>query len=218
MQGYAAGFPVVLPTSVSKSRLNLLLTHLMDGNYLDALGSKTLTAELLLYNGDLRVLGYIKGTFDWKAHGQVEGEAKQQLQEHPSALLTPYGIFLVWDSIIICLLSYGISQHLKWRSQGLGITCPYRSPGCASHPCYPVTFRRWQHCASFTSGSPTMGPYHGVYGLDHRQGEVYDEGPENRAADHLQGKCIVWYMCQSITLSDSCFWVRLSQGTKAQSG
>jgi hypothetical protein len=74
LQGYAAGFPIVLPTSVSQNRSQVLLTHLLDGNYLDALGSKTLNAELLLYNPDLLVLGYMKGTFVWTAHGQVEGQ------------------------------------------------------------------------------------------------------------------------------------------------
>jgi hypothetical protein len=32
-----------------------------------------LTAELLAYNANLRVLGYARGTFDWQADGSITG-------------------------------------------------------------------------------------------------------------------------------------------------
>lgn len=73
LQGYAAGFPVLLPTGVSALRASQLVTHLLDGNYLDSQRSKAMTAELLTYNPDLQLLGYMRGSFAWASHGQVEG-------------------------------------------------------------------------------------------------------------------------------------------------
>ncbi len=50
-----------------------MVQMLMDGNYLDK-RTKGLTAELLTYNSDLRVLGYAKMEFRWQADGTVSGE------------------------------------------------------------------------------------------------------------------------------------------------
>jgi hypothetical protein len=89
LQGYAAGFPIVIPTTVSRLRSRQLLDHLLDGNYLDAAGTKALTAELLTYNSDLQLLGYVRFAFRWTAHGQVEGEP-QALPFHLGCNLIGY--------------------------------------------------------------------------------------------------------------------------------
>jgi hypothetical protein len=50
-----------------------MVDFLMDGNYLDAAGSRQLTAELLSFNPNLRVLGYMQLQFAWQAHGAITG-------------------------------------------------------------------------------------------------------------------------------------------------
>ena len=50
----------------------MALQYLMDGNYLDQ-KSKRLTAELLTYNADLKVIGYTDMTFDWQTDGSITG-------------------------------------------------------------------------------------------------------------------------------------------------
>jgi hypothetical protein len=77
LQGYSAGFPVLLPVGVSALRAQQLVGHLLGGNYLDAAGSKALSAELLTYNPDLQLLGYAAGSFTWTRHGAVEGRGWQ---------------------------------------------------------------------------------------------------------------------------------------------
>jgi hypothetical protein len=71
-QGYAAGFPVLLPTQLSQATSAAALQYLLDGNYLDK-QSKQLAAELLTYNADLRVLGYAQMTFAWQRDGSISG-------------------------------------------------------------------------------------------------------------------------------------------------
>lgn len=72
LQGYPPGFPVLIPTRASQQRSALAMQYLFDGNYLDK-KSRGFTAELLTYNADLRVLGYVKMTFDWQADGAITG-------------------------------------------------------------------------------------------------------------------------------------------------
>jgi hypothetical protein len=72
VQGYAAGFPVLLPTQLSRATSAAALQYLLDGNYLDK-QSKQLTAELLTYNADLRVIGYAHMTFAWQRDGSISG-------------------------------------------------------------------------------------------------------------------------------------------------
>jgi hypothetical protein len=81
VQGYPNGFPVLLPVKLSQHRSAAALQYLLDGNYLDKSKSKALTAELLTYNADLRVLGYSKLTFTWQQNGAVKG-ANGQRQAH----------------------------------------------------------------------------------------------------------------------------------------
>jgi hypothetical protein len=76
LQGYAPGFPLLLPVGVSALRAQQLVGHLLDGNYLDGTGSKGLSAELLTYNPDLQLLGYASGSFTWTRHGAVEGRGR----------------------------------------------------------------------------------------------------------------------------------------------
>jgi hypothetical protein len=80
LQGYAAGFPVLLPTHLSRASSAAALQYLLDGNYLDK-QSKQLTAELLTYNADLRVMGYGEITFAWQQDGSISGR-----QEHMCCL------------------------------------------------------------------------------------------------------------------------------------
>lgn len=70
---------MLLPVKLSQPRSAAALQYLLDGNYLDKSKSKALTAELLTYNADLRVLGYSKLTFTWQQNGAVRGENEQQL-------------------------------------------------------------------------------------------------------------------------------------------
>lgn len=77
-QGYDPGFPVLLPVDISASRAQQLVTHLLDGNYLDGQRSKGMTAELLTYNPDLQLLGYVRGDFYWTEYGQVIGALSMQ--------------------------------------------------------------------------------------------------------------------------------------------
>jgi hypothetical protein len=76
LQGYPRGFPLLLPVGVSAQRAQQLVGHLLDGNYLDDAGSKALSAELLTYNPDLQLLGYVAGSFTWTKHGAVEGRGR----------------------------------------------------------------------------------------------------------------------------------------------
>ncbi len=64
---------MLLVNRLSQHRSADVLQFLMDGNYLD-MRTKSLTAELLTYNSDLHVMGYVKVTFNWKVDGSVEGE------------------------------------------------------------------------------------------------------------------------------------------------
>ncbi len=73
LQGYPVGFPVLLVNRLSQHRSADVLQFLMDGNFLDK-RTKGMTAELLTYNSDLRVLGYVKLSFEWKVDGTVAGE------------------------------------------------------------------------------------------------------------------------------------------------
>jgi hypothetical protein len=72
VQGYTAGFPVLLPTQLSRATSAAALQYLLDGNYLDK-QSEQLTAELLTYNADLRVMGYAHMTFAWQRDGSISG-------------------------------------------------------------------------------------------------------------------------------------------------
>lgn len=73
LQGYAPGFPVLLPTRLSQQRSAEALQYLLDGNYLDK-QSKRLTAELLSYNADSRVVGYTQVSFAWQKDGSIKGK------------------------------------------------------------------------------------------------------------------------------------------------
>jgi hypothetical protein len=72
LQGYAAGFSVLLPTQLSRAASASALQYLLDGNYLDN-QSKQLSAELLTYNADLRVVGYAEISFAWQQDGSISG-------------------------------------------------------------------------------------------------------------------------------------------------
>jgi hypothetical protein len=63
---------VLLPNRLSRARSAALMQYLLDGNFLDR-SSRRLTAELLTYNADLRVLGYTSATFDWQSDGSITG-------------------------------------------------------------------------------------------------------------------------------------------------
>lgn len=73
LQGYPAGFPVLMVNRLSSIRSARLLQYLIDGNYLDK-RTKQLVAELLTYNPDLHVLAYSKMTFDWLSDGSIAGQ------------------------------------------------------------------------------------------------------------------------------------------------
>jgi hypothetical protein len=73
MQGYSSGFPVLLPNRLSQQRSSAVLQTLLDGNYLDR-STRQLTAEVVTYNADLRVLGYTRATFDWQPDGAIKGK------------------------------------------------------------------------------------------------------------------------------------------------
>ncbi len=66
---------MLLVNRLSQHRSADVVQFLMDGNFLDK-RTKSMTAELLTYNSDLHVLGYVKLTFDWKADGTVAGEPR----------------------------------------------------------------------------------------------------------------------------------------------
>jgi hypothetical protein len=77
LQGYAPGFPVLLPLQLSQARSAAALQYLLDGNYLDK-QSAGLSAQLLVYNADLRILGHARVDFQWRDDGAIQGEAVQQ--------------------------------------------------------------------------------------------------------------------------------------------
>ena len=74
LQAYPPGFPVLVANAVSRSRAQQLLQSLVDGNYLDAGGSQDLRVQLLVYNAELKLLGFVQMLFAWTAHGEIEGE------------------------------------------------------------------------------------------------------------------------------------------------
>jgi hypothetical protein len=75
LQGYAPGFPVLLPLQLSQARSAAVLQYLLDGNYLDK-QSAGLSAQLLVYNADLRILGHVKIDFQWRDDGSIKGKRK----------------------------------------------------------------------------------------------------------------------------------------------
>jgi hypothetical protein len=79
LQAYPAGFPILIPTAVSRSRAQQLLLSLADGNYLDAGGTQDLSVQLLAYNAELKLLGFTHMAFDWTAHGQIQGKMGEAL-------------------------------------------------------------------------------------------------------------------------------------------
>lgn len=84
LQGYEPGFPLLLPTEISQQRSNDVLQYLRDGNYLDS-RSKGLTAELVVYNADLRVLGHVALKLDWQPNGAIQGEGHVACSDFSSA-------------------------------------------------------------------------------------------------------------------------------------
>lgn len=88
VQGYPAGFPVLLPNRLSQQRSTAVLQYLLDGNYLDR-DIRQLTAEAVTYNADLQVLGYIRATFDWQADGAIKG-AQGCMAGRMTRLLVPH--------------------------------------------------------------------------------------------------------------------------------
>ncbi|PNW72097.1 hypothetical protein CHLRE_16g682550v5 [Chlamydomonas reinhardtii] len=70
LQGYADGFPVVLPVELSSTRMADLLRYLQDANYLDRYSS-SLGVRLLLFSADLRAFGAAALTFKWAPDGSI---------------------------------------------------------------------------------------------------------------------------------------------------
>ncbi|KAG2451339.1 hypothetical protein HYH02_003943 [Chlamydomonas schloesseri] len=70
LQGFADGFPVVLPVELSSARLADLLTYLQDANYLDRYSSG-LHVRLLLFSADLRAFGAAALAFTWAPDGSI---------------------------------------------------------------------------------------------------------------------------------------------------
>jgi hypothetical protein len=77
LQGYPAGFPVLLPNALPSGRAAALLQYLLDGSYLDGT-TRGLTAELLAFNADLSVFGYARAEFQWQAGGAITGRLSFQ--------------------------------------------------------------------------------------------------------------------------------------------
>jgi hypothetical protein len=73
VQGYAHGFPVLLPLQLSQAHSAAALQYLLDGNYLDK-QSAGLSAALLVYNADLRILGLARLYFQWRDDGSITSE------------------------------------------------------------------------------------------------------------------------------------------------
>jgi hypothetical protein len=73
LQGYAPGFPVLLPLQLSQARSAAAMQYLLDGNYLDK-QSAGLSAALLVYNADLRILGLARLHLQWRSDGSFTGE------------------------------------------------------------------------------------------------------------------------------------------------
>ncbi|KAK9816624.1 hypothetical protein WJX72_002981 [[Myrmecia] bisecta] len=71
MAAYPTGFPIVLTTRTSAARAQTLLQYLQYGRYLDA-SSLGMTAQVLTYNSDSRVFGYVRIDFYWGAQGSVQ--------------------------------------------------------------------------------------------------------------------------------------------------
>ncbi|KAG2430825.1 hypothetical protein HXX76_009800 [Chlamydomonas incerta] len=70
LQGFADGFPVVLPVELSSARLAELMTYLRDARYLDRYSSR-LGVRLLLFSADLRAFGATALTFTWVPDGSI---------------------------------------------------------------------------------------------------------------------------------------------------
>lgn len=68
---------MLLPNRLSQQRSAAALQYLLDGNYLDK-QTRHLTAELLAYNADLKVMGYTTARFDWQPDGSIKGEHTYQ--------------------------------------------------------------------------------------------------------------------------------------------
>lgn len=106
-QGYPSGFPILIPTRTSRQRSAAALQYLLDGNYLDR-KSKRLTAELLTYNADLRVMGYTQLSFDWQKDGTIRGGSlwnESAAEEGLCCKLCCSGLQQRMAAVCICRLS-----------------------------------------------------------------------------------------------------------------
>ncbi|EFJ43198.1 hypothetical protein VOLCADRAFT_96666 [Volvox carteri f. nagariensis] len=66
------GFPVLLDTALTATRLQHVLAALRQGGYLNAHLTESMTAQVVSYNSDLRIFGYWRAVFRWGSQGLVE--------------------------------------------------------------------------------------------------------------------------------------------------
>jgi hypothetical protein len=75
LQGYAPGFPLLLPAAMLARHASSAMTYLRDGSFLDS-RTRELRGELLTYNPHLKVLGYAELRFRWQPDGAVTGRKR----------------------------------------------------------------------------------------------------------------------------------------------
>ncbi|KAG2452521.1 hypothetical protein HYH02_002759 [Chlamydomonas schloesseri] len=72
----APGYPLVLDTHLSAKRAEQAITYIRDGGYLAETLTKTLRVQLVSYNADAQVFGYLRLDLSWLDSGLIGGATR----------------------------------------------------------------------------------------------------------------------------------------------
>lgn len=78
MEGYPGGYPIVIDPRVSQKRIKQMLVFLRDGQYLSAILTKSVSAQIVTFNPNTKVIGYFKLDLTWGEQGVISGKATFQ--------------------------------------------------------------------------------------------------------------------------------------------
>ena len=104
--GGDSGFPVFLDINLSEEQAQRWVTYLREGLYLAADRTDVFTAQLVVYNSELRLFGNVVVRFDFGAGGSIEvSKAVQTVDVAPYADPTDY--FRMFLEICTLAMAFG---------------------------------------------------------------------------------------------------------------
>eukprot|EP00798_Chlamydomonas_sp_ICE-L_P006161 gene6161-2774_t len=123
---YGVSYPLVFDTHLPNHRAQELLQFLRDGSFLNNRLTKELSAQILTFNPDTKIIGYWKATFKWASSSgfitvtnKFQGLPAIDYSNYINS--QQYGLFLTdWIIIIltiIYLLLTGLDMHHSLRHQ-----------------------------------------------------------------------------------------------------